>query len=905
MRHAIGRDAKWSWAWTNRAATALLLGLVAICLLGVHRAHADTVTLSASQDAWIDQGAQTTNHGTDATVHVKGRASSKQRTLVQFGLSSIPACASVSSATLRLHVVANSLSTNVTHNVHQMLSSWTESGVTWLTQDGTNNWPGAAGAQAGTDFVTTMTDDATTGTGTGFFVEWDVTSDVSAFLSGSATNNGWLVKHAVEGGGNTNDNNTVVEYASRENGTEANHPQLVVTFTLSNINCDDSNPCTDDTCTLTGCVYTNNTAPCDDGLFCNGADTCSGGSCSVHAGDPCPGPDGDTNCSESCDEVNDNCLAPDPDGTLCRPAVDECDVAETCLAGACPADGFEPPGIPCGDPSDTECTNPDTCDGAGNCQDNHESSGFPCDDPSDTECTNPDTCDGAGNCQDNHELPTVVCRPATTGGDCDEVEFCDGAGNCPADAVKPANAVCRPDTGECDVEEVCDGISHFCPPDDFEPAGTPCGSSSDTDCDNPDTCDGNNNCQSNNEPDGTPCTDDGETCTADECDGGVCTHPAGNAGVECNAAADLCDEPEECDGINTTCPTDAPKAAGEVCRPAAGECDVAEECDGISFACPVDVFAGTSVTCADEGNPCTVDHCDGLGACVHDPGNAGAICRPAASDCDVEETCDGASAACPVDGFEPSGTPCGSGADTDCTDPDTCDGSGACQSNHEPDGTPCTDDQLFCTGTETCQNGLCTSSGDPCTTGVCDESNDQCSAAGSETSPLAGCRSAARSILLVKDSSDDTKDKMIWKWIKGQPTTQAEVADPTTTADYTLCVFSGTGQDLVAEITVPPGSAKWKKLGSKGYLYKDNTLAEGGAKKILLKGSPENKSKVLVIGKGANLPDLPPAADSALDLDLPVTVQLTNEDNGICFEASFDSGDIKKNVPGKFKAKSQ
>ena len=42
-----------------------------------------------------------------------------------------------------------------------------------------------------------------------------------------------------------------------------------------------------------------------------------------------------------------------------------------------------------------------------------------------------------------------------------------------------------------------------------------------------------------------------------------------------------------------------------------------------------------------------------------------------------------------------------------------------------------------------------------------------------------------------------------------------------------------------------------------------------------------------------------------VDLDLPVKVQVVNEDNGICFESEFLAGDIKKNVPGKFKGKAQ
>ena len=52
----------------------------------------------------------------------------------------------------------------------------------------------------------------------------------------------------------------------------------------------------------------------------------------------------------------------------------------------------------------------------------------------------------------------------------------------------------------------------------------------------------------------------------------------------------------------------------------------------------------------DDGNVCTVDSCNALTGCVHAPGNAGTICRPASGlACDTAETCDGASAACPAD----------------------------------------------------------------------------------------------------------------------------------------------------------------------------------------------------------------------------------------------------------------
>jgi hypothetical protein len=46
-------------------------------------------------------------------------------------------------------------------------------------------------------------------------------------------------------------------------------------------------------------IVTTVDADCDDGLFCNGVDTCSGGSCG-HAGDPC-------SAGEICNETADSC----------------------------------------------------------------------------------------------------------------------------------------------------------------------------------------------------------------------------------------------------------------------------------------------------------------------------------------------------------------------------------------------------------------------------------------------------------------------------------------------------------------------------------------------------------------------------------------------------------------------
>jgi cysteine-rich repeat protein len=97
--------------------------------------------------------------------------------------------------------------------------------------------------------------------------------------------------------------------------------------------CDDGNICTDDNCDQnSGCSATPNSSPCDDGLFCNGSDTCAAGSCQ-HSGDPCAAGD---QCSDQCNETAADCLSPAGSfcdgGDACTPA-DTCDGDGLCLAG--------------------------------------------------------------------------------------------------------------------------------------------------------------------------------------------------------------------------------------------------------------------------------------------------------------------------------------------------------------------------------------------------------------------------------------------------------------------------------------------------------------------------------------------------------------------------------------------
>lgn len=163
--------------------------------------------------------------------------------------------------------------------------------------------------------------------------------------------------------------------------------------------------------------------------------------------------------------------------------------------------------------------------------------------------------------------------------------------------------------------------------------------------------------------------------------------------------------------------------------------------------------------------------------------------------------------------------------------------------------------------------------------------------------PRSSCRTASKSLLMIKNAADNGKDKLLWKWILGQATSQAEFGDPTSATDYALCIYAGTPATLLEELAVPAEGTKWTPSGTVGYKYKDTAGTAAGIQKIVLRGSTENKAKLLVKGRGANLPD--PALGS---IPAPVTAQLVKTDTPVCWEATYDAHVIK-NEPDQFKAK--
>ena len=214
----------------------------------------------------------------------------------------------------------------------------------------------------------------------------------------------------------------------------------------------DANLCTNDVCNVLGaCTHPNNTVPCQDNLFCNGADTCSGGSCSAHTGNPCTG---GGQCANTCNEAGDTCNL--PNATPCNDGL-FCTQTDGCLAGTCVGSG-------------------DPCSGGGQCADTCSEAGDTCNLPNATPCDDGlfctdtdgcvagacvgsgDPCTGGAECSagcneivdDCFDLDGTVCTD--DGNPCTD-DYCDGAGGC----IHVANTVSCDDGLGCTANDVCDG----------------------------------------------------------------------------------------------------------------------------------------------------------------------------------------------------------------------------------------------------------------------------------------------------------------------------------------------------------------------------------------------------------------------------------------------------------------
>jgi len=365
------------------------------------------------------------------------------------------------------------------------------------------------------------------------------------------------------------------------------------------------------------------------------------------------------------------------------------------------------------------CTQNDICDQVGTCGGDPTAAGLACDDSQ--FCTITDTCDGAGGC-------------TGTGDPCAGGSVCEGA---------------------------CDEALDSC----FVPTGTPCGSSTDSDCTDPDTCDGLGGCVVNDAAAGSPAPtecDDTNACTSDQCDGaGGCRYANEAPGSACgDASTTSCSSPDSCDGAGACLSNDL--VAGAACGdPTDTDCTDPDSCDGAGACDANDETAGVAApNQCDELNECTADQCDGSGGCQNPALAAGSACGDGTTtECTAADTCDGAgsctdndhAAGTPAPGLcddqndctadqcdgggqcqnppEAGGTACGDPADTECTNADSCDGAGACSSNDEPAGVSAPalcDDTNVCTTDECDGAGSCQNPGVAFGAACGDSTDDQC-----------------------------------------------------------------------------------------------------------------------------------------------------------------------------------
>ena len=352
--------------------------------------------------------------------------------------------------------------------------------------------------------------------------------------------------------------------------------------------CNDGNPCTEDSCVNNGCIHTASALGknCGTCMVCNGGGNCvanikpspvyAASACTCDPSDPCCNSNGATFKAST---------------FACGPAVGSCDKVEYCTgtSSLCPSNAYEPTTKAC-QPAAGTCDTAEYCTGlTPYCPtDLKKVAGTECR-ASAGVCDPREVCNGSSNDCPTDSLSTAVCRGAVDA--CDAPESCTGSSAaCPADAKRSAGYVCRGATGGCDIAEVCDGSSMACPAtDSVRPLGYACRPSI-GDCDVAETCDGSS-----------------KACP------GIDVYKAVN--TLCRASAGACDPQELCTGNTGICPGDLKTSAGVVCEAGSG-CALDAKCDGSSNTCPARALSDADCDAPPSGY-CGTGSCKPSGACLY------------------------------------------------------------------------------------------------------------------------------------------------------------------------------------------------------------------------------------------------------------------------------------------------
>lgn len=190
---------------------------------------ATPTTTTVVADTEVRQANATTNYGTLTTMTVTSSGTANRRIYIRFDLSTcvpaIPVTATVRVATMRLWMTAQPAACR-TLDIFPATSAWVETTINWNNQPfGTtlNNPPTAS-----------RTDSFDVGSPVGcanrvtgaYIVGANLTADVAAFVAGTATNRGWMIRDDVEGSATAR----TVTFSTKQLGTITQVPQLIVTY---------------------------------------------------------------------------------------------------------------------------------------------------------------------------------------------------------------------------------------------------------------------------------------------------------------------------------------------------------------------------------------------------------------------------------------------------------------------------------------------------------------------------------------------------------------------------------------------------------------------------------------------------------------------------------------------------
>lgn len=183
-------------------------------------------------DTHIDNSAPTTNKdGTDLRTGENNTGAIVYRTLIKFDLSSIPAGSTVISATLSLWTEIDRSTNTRSVDLFRMIQSWTEAGATWNTYNGSNNWPGGAGAFGAADCdngVVWATKSLTGTESVDTEFQWSFSAtgitELQKMINGTYTNNGWMLKTQTE-------SDDAWIFHDSGDGTSGYRPKLVIEYT--------------------------------------------------------------------------------------------------------------------------------------------------------------------------------------------------------------------------------------------------------------------------------------------------------------------------------------------------------------------------------------------------------------------------------------------------------------------------------------------------------------------------------------------------------------------------------------------------------------------------------------------------------------------------------------------------